>query len=123
MFMDDLDKKLEQVRAKRERNKVWVDSTKANHAKAKKEKPLEDQSLRETIKPSQVEKPLFKVEIDFQRIAWAFFRFLSFAPRLILRLVFKRENEKLFERSETYIKAYKSKVIMDSKKHRAFRLH
>jgi len=120
--MDELDKKLEQVRAKRERNKVWVDSTKASHAKVKKETPLEDQSLRETIKPSLEEKPLFKVEIDFQRIGLGFLRLLSFGPRLIFNSIFKRENEKLFERSETYIKAYKSKVIMDSKKHRAFRL-
>ncbi len=120
--MDELEKKLEQVRQRRERNKAWVDSTKANHAEVKREKSESTQSLRETIKPGVESKPLIKVEIDFKGLFESVWMMVSFLPKFILRKKNRKENEKLFEHSETYIIACRSKILMDSKKHRAYRL-
>ena len=122
--MDELEKRLEMVRLRRERNKAWIDASKSNHAETKKSTTPElhedvvvqaEEAQEIQVKASSVyEENLPLVEAVFSSLKDLFF---------LSPIVKKRKSDgKLFIMSESYMVAYKSKVMVDSQKHRSVKI-
>ena len=122
--MDELEKKLEMVRLRRERNKAWIDASKSNHAETKKSTTPE---LQEEVVAQADETQQIQVEassLDEESLPLVDTVFSSLKHLFFLSPIVKKRkaDSKLFIMSESYIIAYKSKVMIDSKKHRSIKI-
>lgn len=122
--MDELEKKLEMVRLRRERNKAWIDASKGNHAETKKSTTPE---LQEEVVAQVDETQQIQVEassLDEESLPLVDAVFSSLKDLFFLSPIVKKRKAdgKLFIMSESYMIAYKSKVMIDSQKHRSIKI-